>query len=143
MIWVKDAFLIHMPNKIVRFRHMSNGLYAVNLLGNDIYKRTKKSLCGHSWRILGFLTPRQQERAKMGRALYCALGIPSLANLKAMMLIKNYSVTPEDNNLAAQAFGLNVATIKGKTTRTNLAPVVEILMNYWKPAMMLPFQWTY
>jgi len=79
----------------------------------------------------------------MGRALYCALGIPSLANLKAMMLIKNYSVTPEDNNLAAQAFGLNVATIKGKTTRTNLAPVVEILMNYWKPAMMLPFQWTY
>ena len=79
---------------------------------------------------MGFLNPRQKERAKKGRAFYCALGISSLANLKAMILIKNYSVTMEDINLAAQAFGPNVATIKSKTTRTNLTPVVKILMNF-------------
>ena len=46
-----------------------------------------------------------------------------------MNLIKNNSVIKEDINLAAKAFGSDVATIKGKTTRTNLAPsnLVEIL----------------
>ena len=41
---------------------------------------------------------------------------------------KNNSVTTEDNNFAAKAFGLDVATIKGKTTRTKPAPAVSNLV---------------
>ena len=45
-----------------------------------------------------------------------------------MNIIKNNSVIKEDINLAAKAFGSDVATIKGKTTRTNLAPSVSNLV---------------
>jgi len=58
-----------------------------------------------------------------------------------MNLIKNNSVT----NLAAKAFGPDVETIKGKTTRTNLAPAVskkgKYQTNYWRLIKMLLFQW--
>jgi len=45
-----------------------------------------------------------------------------------MNLIKNNSVPTEDINLAAKAFGPDVATIKGKTTRPNPAPAVSNLV---------------
>jgi len=41
MIWREKAFLVHMPNKVARFRQMSNGLYAMNPLSNDSYTTTK------------------------------------------------------------------------------------------------------
>jgi len=45
-----------------------------------------------------------------------------------MNLIKNNSDTTEDINLAAKAFGPDVATIKGKTATTNPAPAVSNLV---------------
>jgi len=45
-----------------------------------------------------------------------------------MNLIKNNSVTTEDINLAANAFRHDVSTIKGKTTRINLASAVGNLV---------------
>ena len=88
-------------------------------------------------KIWDFLTPRQQERAT-----------PSLDDLKAMIqinLFKNDSVTTEDINLAAKAFGPNVAKIKGKSTEQTWQQISVIWwkyqMNYWKLTRMLPFQW--
>jgi hypothetical protein len=107
-------------------------LYAMNPLTNDSYSTTNKFQFVETVKEnLGFLTPRQQERAKKARALYRALGTPSLDDLKAMIrmnLIKNNSVTTEDINSAARAFGPDVAMIKGKTTRTNPAPAVSNLV---------------
>ena len=111
---------------------MSNGLYAMNPLSSDSYTTTNKfQFVETVEENLGFLTPRQQERAKKARALYRALGTPSLDDLKAMIrmnLINNNSVTTKDINLAARAFGPDVAAIKGKTTRTNPAPAVSNLV---------------
>ena len=71
-----------------------------------------------------FFYTMTSRKSQITRALYCALGAPSLDDLKAIMnLIKNNSVT-----LAAKEFGLDVATIKGKTTRTNPATAVSILV---------------
>jgi len=70
-------------------------------------------------------------KSKKARALYWVLGKSLLDDLKAMIsmnLIKNNSVTTEDINLAANAFRPDVSTIKGKTTRINLAPAVGNLV---------------
>ena len=37
-----QEFLVHMPIKIVQFRQMSNGLYAMNLLSKGSYTKTNK-----------------------------------------------------------------------------------------------------
>jgi len=111
---------------------MSNGLYAMNSLSNDSYTTTHKfQFIETVEENFGFLTLRQQERAKKARALYHTLGTPSLDELKAMIrmnLIKNNSVTTEDINLAVRAFVPDVATLKGKTTRTKPAPAVSNLV---------------
>jgi len=107
-------------------------LYASNPLSNNSYTTTNNL---NSWiqlkKIWVFLTPRQQERAKKAKTLYCAFSTPSLDDLKAMIrmnLIKNNSVTTEDINLAAREFGPDVATIKGETTRSNPAPADSNLL---------------
>jgi len=74
---------------------------------------------------MGFFETRTTRKSQKARVLYHTLGTPSLDDLKAMIrmnLIKNNSVTTEDINLAAKVYGPDVATIKGKTTITNLAP---------------------
>jgi len=38
----EKEFLVHMLNKIVLFRQMLNGLYAMNLLSNDSYTTANK-----------------------------------------------------------------------------------------------------
>jgi len=61
-----------------------------------------------------------------------------------MNLIKNNSVTTEDINLAAKAFGPDVATIKGTLQKqTWHQPSViwwKYRMNYWTLIRMIPFQ---
>jgi hypothetical protein len=56
------------------------------------------------------------------------MGTPTVDDLKAMIrmnLIKNNVVTPDDVNLAPQAYGPDVGGIKGKTTRRRPTPVVN------------------
>jgi len=56
-------------------------------------------------------------------------------------LFKNDSVTTEDINLAAKAFGPNVAKIKGKSTEQTWHKISVIWckyqMNYWKLTRIL------
>jgi hypothetical protein len=78
-----------------------------------------------------FLSPRQQGRARKARALYHAMGTPTLDDLIAMIrmnLIKNNEVTTEDVNLATRLYGEDIGTIKAKTTRQRPAPVTSNLV---------------
>ena len=54
------------------------------------------------------------------------MGTPTVTDLKStirMNLIKNSKVTTGDVNLAEKAFGPDVGSTKGKTTRTKPTPV--------------------
>ena len=132
MIWREIwHFLVHMPNKIVQFRKMSCVVCKQPTQQQQLHNNKQFQFVDSVEENLVFFTPREQERAKKAKALYCAFSTPSLDDLKAMIrmnLIKNNSITTEDINLAARAFGPDVAAIKGKTTRTNPAPAVSNLV---------------
>eukprot|EP00957_Ditylum_brightwellii_P077364 5878570-Ditylum_brightwellii.AAC.1 len=73
-----------------------------------------------------FLTPRQQEWAKVTRKTLEALGTPSIQDLKAMIqmnLICDNEVTTKGVDPAEQAFGPDLGAIKGKTTRQRPNPI--------------------
>jgi hypothetical protein len=104
------ALLVNMPDKIVKFKQFSNGLYAMEPNDEKSSVMTKKlyEFLNTLEENLGFLSPRQQKRAKIARALYEAMGTPTGDNLKAMIrmnLIKNNVVTTDDVNLATKAYG--------------------------------------
>ncbi len=121
------ALLVHMPDRIVKFKQFSNGLYAMDPSDEKSFKRTKKpyQFLNTLEENLAFLSPRQQKRAKIARELYEAMGTPTVDDLKAMIcmnLIKNNSVTTGDVNPATKAYGPDVGAIKGKTTRSKPTP---------------------
>jgi hypothetical protein len=69
---------------------------------------------------IGF-TARQLEEAKRARRLLHILGLPAAENLKnilRMNAIKNCPVTVEDVTNAEKMFGPDVASLKGRTTRS-------------------------
>ena len=55
-----------------------------------------------------------------------------------MNLIRNNSVTEEDMQLGSKAFGHDVATIKGKTKRTNASPAVGNLVEIRDELLEVP-----
>jgi hypothetical protein len=126
----EPALLVHMPDKIVKFKQFSNGLYAMDPSDERSFMMTKKpyQFLDTLEDSLGFLSPRQQKRAKIARKLYKAMGTPTVDNLKAMIrtnLIKNNAVTTDNVNLATKAYGPDLGAIKGKTTRSKPTPVTS------------------
>jgi hypothetical protein len=116
------ALLVHMPDKIVKFKQFSNGLYDMDPNDKTSFEMKRKP-CQFLTTVkdkMKFLSKRQQEQAERARGLLEVMGIPTVDNLKAMIrmnLIKNNVVTTEDVNLATKAYGLDISGIKGKTTR--------------------------
>jgi hypothetical protein len=116
------ALLVHMPDKIVKFKQFSNGLYAMDPNNKTSFEMKKKpyQFLTTVKDNMKFLSKRQQEQAKKARELLEVMGIPTVDNLKAMIrmnLIKNNVVTTEDVNLATKAYGPDISGIQGKTTR--------------------------
>jgi hypothetical protein len=75
-----------------------------------------------------FFTNCQFARAKKAQELYHALEMPSINDFKAILrmnIIANDPVTIEDIKIAKQIFGSNIGSLKGKTTRQKLIPVVD------------------
>jgi hypothetical protein len=129
----ETAQLVHFPNTVMKFKQMSNGLYAMNPTMPESYgKLPNQYQMIHTIKEnMTFLTPRQQKRALRARALYHATGMPVVDDLKAMIrmnLIWNNIVTTEDVNLATKAYGVDIGTIKGKTTRKRPAPAMSNLV---------------
>lgn len=110
-----DCFYVHKPEKVIRFKCTSSGLYIHNIKDkNDIVmvNTVEENEAG--------FTARQIEQAKRAKKLYGIVGYPSIKDFKAMIqgnLIMNCPVTIEDINIAEKVYGKSIAVIKGKTVR--------------------------
>ena len=93
------AMLVHMPNKIVKFKQFSNGLYAMDPSDEKSFKMTKKLYQSLNTleENLKFLSPRQQKRAKKARELYEAMGTLTVDNLKSNDLYESHQEQRGDN----------------------------------------------
>ena len=134
-----------MPNKIVKFRQMGNDLYGMNLKHDNIFIKMNNSgniqMLNTSEENFKFLSKRQQGKVKMARKLYHTMGTPAVDGLKAiirMNIIRNNIVTTADVNLATKVFGLDIGSIKGKTTRIKPTPVVRNIVEI--PDVLLELQ---
>ena len=120
-----EAFLVHTPDKVMRFAKTKSNLYA--------YKPQPVAVERHSLvqtveENMNFHTPREVQRAKRARELLVALGSPSVADLKAAIAINgiaNLPVTTADVDLAEKIFGKDIGIIKGKTTRQRPVPLTR------------------
>jgi hypothetical protein len=124
------VLLVHMPDKIVKFKQFSNCLYAMDPNNKPSFKAKKKpyQFLTTVKDNMKFLSKRQQERVKRARELLEVMGLPTVDDLKAMIgmnLIKNNVVTNEDVNLAMKAYGPDISGIKGKTTREKPTTVID------------------
>jgi hypothetical protein len=124
----EKALLVHFPNKVVKFKQMKGGLYAMNPKDPENFGSisSQSHLIQTLEQNLECLSPHQRARAHKARALYDALGTPTVEDLKAMIrmnLIRNNKVTTKDVNLAVKAFGPDVGNIKGKARRRRPTPV--------------------
>ena len=75
-----------------------------------------------------FYTAQQLKDAKRARELYHILGAPSVPTFKSMLrmnVIKNCPVTSDHVDIAEKIFGIDVATLKGKTTKKQTPKVLE------------------
>jgi hypothetical protein len=120
-----------MPDKIVKFKQFSNGLYAMDPNDKTSFEMKKKpyQFLTTVKDNMKFISKRQQERVKKARELLKVMGLPMVDDLKAMIrmnLIKNCVVITEDVNLVAmKAYGPDISGIKGKTTRRKPTTVVD------------------
>jgi hypothetical protein len=116
------ALMVHMPDKIVKFKQFSNRLHVMDPNDKTSFEMKKKpyQFLTTVKDNMKFLSKRQQERAKKARELLEVMGTPTVDDVKAMIrmnLIRNNMVTTEDVNLATKAYGPDISGIKGKTTR--------------------------
>ena len=127
----EDAFLVHMPNKIVKFKSNAEGLYQFQV-PQEYRSGLKKHQVSHIMDTVeenksGF-SQRQFERAKIERKLYHVVGSPTVEAFKAILkgnVIRNCPVTSEDVYLAQKIFGPAISALKGKTTRQTPKVVVS------------------
>ena len=71
---------------------------------------------------------RQIDQANAARKLYHAIGNPSTRDFRSMLrsnMIRNCPITEEDVKIAEKIYGKDISTLKGKSTRTTLAPKVR------------------
>jgi hypothetical protein len=79
----EQAFIVHLPDKEVKFTRSSNGLYFFNPPYNSTQQTCATNLPMDSMEEnMKMFTNRQIERAKLTRKIHHALGTPSLNDLK-------------------------------------------------------------
>ena len=128
------AFLVHQPDKIVKFERTPEGLYTYR-----VDKDYKKSLTekGNSHLVTTLsenrkgYTDRQYDRAKTARKLYHIVGTPTVENFKVLLrmnAIHNCPVMVEDVKIAERIFGPDMSSLKGRSTRRKPKPVRKDLV---------------
>ena len=106
---VENAFLVHQPDKIVKFEHTPEGLYMYR-----VDKDYKKSLTekGNSHLVTTLsenrkgYTDQHYDRAKTARKLYHIVGTPTVENFKALLrmnTIHNCPVMVKDVKMSASS----------------------------------------
>ena len=136
----EDTFLVHMPQKIVKFKRSPEGLYFHQApkkykatLDKPIDMKLSHMVTTVSENIRGY-TLRQCKHAKAARKLYHNMGTPAMESFKALLrlnIIQNCPVTVEDMTIANKIYGPDISSLKGKSTRQKPRPVkkdtIEIL----------------
>ena len=122
---IEDAFIVHLSTQPIKFTRTANGLYTYT--PSESYFR-QTTLVQTVQENQQFYTNRQIQRAQLARQLYHNIGTPSLRDFKAvirMNAISNCPITLEDIKIAEQIYGKDIASLKGKTTRTKPLPVIK------------------
>ena len=131
---MENAFLVHQPDKIIKFEHTSEGLYTYRV--DKDYKTSLKekgssnlvTTLSENWR--GYIN-RQYDRAKTAWKLYHIIGMPTVENFKALLCMnttQNCPVTVKDVKIAERIFGPDMLSLKGKSTRRKPKPVRKDLV---------------
>ena len=127
----EPALCVHRINgSIMKFVEHASGLYVYD---STIRNRdTTSSECVNAYTMVStvatqkrLFSTRQIAAADTARALYRKLGRPGEAEFYSILtknLIRNCPVTPDDARRATHIYGPDVATLKGKMTRTAAAP---------------------
>jgi hypothetical protein len=115
----EKALLVHFPNKIVKFKQMKGGLYAMNPKDPENFGTisSQSHLIQTLEENLKYILPRQRARAHKARALYDAMGTPTVEDLKAMIpmnLIRNNKVTTKDVNWQSRLLVLMLETSRAR-----------------------------
>ena len=119
---IEDAFNIHTPRKIMKFKRSVNDVYVY-----DPYNPTVNMVQTVA-ENMEFYTPRQIARAKRAREFLQATGPPTVKDLRTIVrtnIMADCPVTEEDIALAEDIFGPDIGSIKGKTVRKKPLPVVH------------------
>ena len=130
-----DSFVVHLPQKSVTFRRLTNKLYVhhprvSNEQGAQQVSRSvmDTNLVNTVDENRNFYTARQFKCAKCARDMYHVIGTPSIADFKTvirMNAIGNNPVTTKDIDLAKKLFGADIGQLKCKSFRHATAHVVE------------------
>jgi hypothetical protein len=123
----EHAFIVHLPDKDVKFVRSPNGLYyfippynkkqqacAANVPMDSVQENMK------------MFTNPQIERAKLTRKIYHALGTPSMNDFRLIVTansIKKLPITVDDIKTAEMILGGDIGMLKGKTVRHKPLPV--------------------
>jgi predicted DNA-binding protein YlxM (UPF0122 family) len=121
-----NVFIVHLPNKNVKFEEIGNGLY---ILKSSTLNKQKKEvqLLSSMEENKGVYTTAQFKRAKIAQTLYHAMSTPSVHDFKGLLrmnMIHNNPVTTSDIELAEKICGQDIGSLKGKTVRRKPIPVV-------------------
>ena len=121
-----NAFLVHAPEKIVRFERNESNLHSHKPDSLNVSAPKKHSHVQTVEENQMFCTPRENLRAKKARDLLVSIGSPSVQDLKhatSMNAILNLPITTKDVDLAEAIFGPDLGILKGKTTRRKPLPM--------------------
>ena len=131
---MENTFLVHQPDKIVKFKRTPEGLYMFRV---DKDYKTSLTEKGNSHLVTTLsekrkgCTDRQYDRAKTARKLYHIVGIATVEIFKALLhmnAIQNCPVTVEDVKIAKRIFGPDMLSLKGKLMRRKPKPVRKDLV---------------
>ncbi|KAL7581337.1 hypothetical protein ACA910_006095 [Epithemia clementina (nom. ined.)] len=120
----KNAFVVHLDKRQVRFCQSENGLYYYK----PSYYTREINMVEAIEENKRMFTPRQVKSAKAARALYYAIGMPPLKDFKMIVQsngIRNNLETVNDIELAEQIFGPDIGSLKGKLTRKRPTPIIN------------------
>jgi hypothetical protein len=122
----EPALLVHrLDGTVMKFSEHPSGLYVYKDKPTNDRVTGCYTLVSTVANQKKFFSRREVKAANLARELYRKIGRPSEADFQTILknnLIRDCPVTPGDANRALIIYGPDIATLKGKTTRSTAAP---------------------
>ena len=123
----EDAFLVHKNDgSVLKFIKSKKGLYYYDVRNA---KRKETLLLNSVDDNETLFSKRQLKRAKLAMKIYGMVGRPGYQSFKQMIrsnLLKNCPIVVKDVDIAEKVYGVSVAALQGRTTRTQPPHVPEL-----------------